>query len=828
VPKSTTPPGHAEQLVLHHKFIKTKRIVTDRALVLENATHGFRRPNILDVKLGVRLWADDAPAEKRVRFDKITAETTHASHGFRIAGMRVWQGDEAPRGGHVDADGYKIYDKNYGREEIGVDNVADAFREFLGAGKSAGVDEELGKLVAQAFLAEVEEAQRVLESVETRMYSSSLLFIYEGDGKALREAMEEATRVGQSAATNGDAVPEVTTNGVGIEELVNGDADIDDDEDEDEDEQALPKIYSVKLIDFAHAEFVPGQGSDENSLKGIRSVAEILRNISEEGVLKSSPGKVPSYKYRPHTIITNNPNTDAIPSLPLLASQATQNPHYLPPKPHFVIHLFLNWNNSTSITRLIGVLINPAPSPPPSVAVPFTSRLMSAPLLPRSIALRSCVYKLSPPTPPSTLVPRRYITSPALNRNFPSPGISRSITTSKSPIARPATQFPKPQTKTSTYTTMSSPTLPSTMRAIKTKSPIARSATQFPKPQTKTSTYTTMSSPTLPSTMRAIKIPHTGGLEVLELHTDIPLPTLSAGQLLIKNAVAGVNYIDTYLRTGLYPPPAQPSSSVSPAREAEGVVVAVSPEGETYGFKVGDRVAAFVSGGAYAEYVAVPARTSFKLPSGIEDGLGAASLLQGLTALTLIREAHPVKKGETILVHAAAGGVGLWLCQLLRAVGAKVIATASTSEKLQLAKENGADELVNYKTSDFVAEVSRITNGAGVAAVFDGVGAATFEGSFASVARKGSLVSFGNASGPVPPFTIARLGAKNLKVLRPRLGAYVETREEFETYAKELFGFIADGKVGVKIHARYKLEEVQKAQGDLEGRGTVGKLLLVL
>lgn len=287
LPKSSTPPTHAEQLVLHHKFIKTKRIVTDRALVLENATHGFRRPNILDVKLGVRLWADDAPAEKRVRFDKITAETTHASHGFRVAGMRVWQGDDAPRGGHVDADGYKIYDKNYGREEIGVDNVADAFREFIGAGREAGVDEELGRLVAQAFLAEVEEARRVLESVETRMYSSSLLFIYEGDGKALREAMEEATRVGQhaatngkaEAATNGEAVP--TMNGVEIEELVNGDGDAD--EDEDEDEEILPKIYSVKLIDFAHAEFVPGQGSDENSLRGIRSVAKILRSIGEEG-----------------------------------------------------------------------------------------------------------------------------------------------------------------------------------------------------------------------------------------------------------------------------------------------------------------------------------------------------------------------------------------------------------------------------------------------------------------------------------------------------------------------------------------------------------------
>ncbi|KFZ15345.1 hypothetical protein V502_05651 [Pseudogymnoascus sp. VKM F-4520 (FW-2644)] len=415
---------------------------------------------------------------------------------------------------------------------------------------------------------------------------------------------------------------------------------------------------------------------------------------------------------------------------------------------------------------------------------------MSAPKLPR------CVYKLSPLTPPSSLVPRRYITRQALNPRTQSPGISRAATSFQSPIpqsARTIPQFPRSRTQTSTITT-----------------PRA---------------YTTMSSPTLPTTMRAIKIPHTGGLEVLELHTDIPLPTLAAGQLLVKSTFAGINYIDTYLRTGLYPPPA----SGILGQETEGTVVAVSADGDTYGFKIGDRVAAFASaGGAYAEYVAVTAKTSFKLPEGIEAGLGAASLLQGLTALTLIREAHPVKNGETILVHAAAGGVGLWLCQLLHAVGAKVIATASTAEKLQLAKENGADELVNYKTHDFVAEVERITNGAGVAAVFDGVGAATFEGSLASVARKGSLVSFGNASGPVPPFTIARLGAKNVKVLRPRLGAYVETREEFETYSRELFGFIAEGKVTVKVHGRYKLEDAAKAQGELEGRGTVGKLLLVL
>ena len=329
----------------------------------------------------------------------------------------------------------------------------------------------------------------------------------------------------------------------------------------------------------------------------------------------------------------------------------------------------------------------------------------------------------------------------------------------------------------------------------------------------------------VPTTMRGIHIPHTGGLEVLHPTTSLPVPTPAAGELLIKTAFVGVNYIDTYLRTGLYPPP--PSGVLG--QEVEGTVAAVSAEGETYGFKVGDRVAAFCpGGGAYAEFTVSPARLTAKLPAGLGEGLGAASLVQGLTALTMIRESHPVKAGETVLVHAAAGGVGLWLCQLLRAVGAKVIATASTSEKLALAKENGASELVNYKEGDWVAEVKRITGGKGVAAVFDGVGAATFEGSFEAVGRKGTLVSFGNASGPVPPFTIARLGAKNVKILRPRLGAYVEEREEFEGYAEELFKFIVSGDVKVRVHGRYKLEEAAKAQEDLEGRKTVGKLLLVV
>jgi len=233
--------------------IKTgKRITTNQAVVLENAAAGFVKPNILDVKLGVRLWADDAAQEKKIRFDKVTEETTHKDLGFRIAGMRVWQGHGAV-GKDIDEDGYKIYDKNYGRYSIQKENADEAFRNFIFA-ESAGIDEELGQLVSQAFLADVRRIQKVLEDQESRMFSASLLFVFEGDGVALRAAMEEAS----SPAT-----------------LTNGDAN----EDDDEDEVSGPKIYSVKVIDFAHATWVPGEGADENSLIGVRSVVSILSRL---------------------------------------------------------------------------------------------------------------------------------------------------------------------------------------------------------------------------------------------------------------------------------------------------------------------------------------------------------------------------------------------------------------------------------------------------------------------------------------------------------------------------------------------------------------------
>lgn len=234
----------------------SRRITTNQALVLENASAGFKKPNILDVKLGVRLYADDAHPDKKARYERVTATTTHQDLGFRIAGMRVWQG-HGVKGEQIDEEGYKVFDKNYGRYSVDKNTVQDAFRHFIFP-ESAGIDEELGKLVAQAFLVDVKRIQEVLERQESRMYSASLLFVFEGDGVALRAAMEEASRP-----------PPTLTNGDGPE-----------DEHEDEDEVSDPKIYSVKVIDFAHAEWTPGKGPDENSLVGIKSVVKIMEHLS--------------------------------------------------------------------------------------------------------------------------------------------------------------------------------------------------------------------------------------------------------------------------------------------------------------------------------------------------------------------------------------------------------------------------------------------------------------------------------------------------------------------------------------------------------------------
>lgn len=329
----------------------------------------------------------------------------------------------------------------------------------------------------------------------------------------------------------------------------------------------------------------------------------------------------------------------------------------------------------------------------------------------------------------------------------------------------------------------------------------------------------------IPKTMRGILVEELGGPEVLLYKTDLEVPKPGEGQVLVKNEYAGLNYIDTYFRTGLYP-------SKKPeilGRDGYGTIVSLgepSTSKPLHDLQVGDKVVWLATGG-YAEYVAAPALHTYKVPEGLDPKIALAAVLQGLTAITLIREAHPVQKGEFVLVHAAAGGVGIFLTQLLKAVGAHVIATASTAEKLETAKKNGAEYLINYsEEKDVVGKVLEITGGEGVAVSFDGVGKSTFDDNLLLVKRKGTIVSYGNASGAVPPFAIARLSAKNHKLLRPTLFNYISTRSEFSDNLSELFKTILDGKLDVKIHEVYPLEEVRKAHEDLEGRKTSGKLLL--
>ena len=344
----------------------------------------------------------------------------------------------------------------------------------------------------------------------------------------------------------------------------------------------------------------------------------------------------------------------------------------------------------------------------------------------------------------------------------------------------------------------------------------------------------------LPKTMKGVIIEQTGGREVLQYKTDLPVPQPKEGQILVKNDFLGVNFIDTcvypfsqqerglqltgtssYFRTGLYPPPQFPYTL---GREAEGTVVGTG-SGDLYGMKEGDRVV-WMGESAYAEYTATPAAKAVKIPSEMPKQVAAAGLLQGVTALSLVREAYHVNKGDWILIHAAAGGTGLWLCQLLKSIGANTIGTASTAEKVDLAKKAGATHMINYSHEDVKSKVMELTKDQGVAAVFDGVGKSTFDLSLDCLARKGSMISFGNASGAVPPVTISRLSPKNARLMRPTLFGYIVTREEFAGYVNDLFQFILKDKLDVRIHEVYPLSEVQRAHEDLEGRKSTGKLLL--
>jgi NADPH:quinone reductase len=321
--------------------------------------------------------------------------------------------------------------------------------------------------------------------------------------------------------------------------------------------------------------------------------------------------------------------------------------------------------------------------------------------------------------------------------------------------------------------------------------------------------------------VRAIQITESGGPEVL-IPTELPDPTPGPGELLVEVAVAGVNYIDTYQRQGIYPM----QLPFVPGMEGAGRVREVGA-GVT-GFATGDRVAWANTLGGYAELAAIPADEAVPVPDGVSDEAAVGAALQGMTAHYLLHDSHPVRAGEDVLVHAAAGGVGLLLTQWATRLGARVIATVSTAEKEELARGAGAAEVIRYtEVEDLAAEVRALTGGAGVAAVYDGVGRDTFDASLASLARRGILVLFGASSGPVPPVDPQRLNtAGSLFLTRPKLHDHIATRDELTARAAAVYAAVAAGELDVRIGHRYPLAEARTAHEDLQARRTTGKLLL--
>jgi NADPH2:quinone reductase len=321
--------------------------------------------------------------------------------------------------------------------------------------------------------------------------------------------------------------------------------------------------------------------------------------------------------------------------------------------------------------------------------------------------------------------------------------------------------------------------------------------------------------------MKAIRIHAQGGPEVLR-HEEVPVPAPGPGEALVRIEAAGVNFIDIYHRSGLYPV----TFPYTLGQEAAGTVTALGP-GAT-GVAVGDGVAYTGVPGAYAEFAAVPAERLVPLPAGLAARLAAAVLLQGTTAEYLTSSTYPLGAGDACLVHAAAGGVGLLLCQMAKRRGARVIGTVSTEAKASLARAAGADDVILYTRQDFEAEVRRLTGGGGVQVVYDSVGKTTFDKSLNCLARRGMLVLYGQSSGPVPPFDPQVLNQKgSLFLTRPTLGHYVATREELLQRAGRVLRWVADGELTVRIAREYPLAEAAEAQRALAARETTGKLLLL-
>jgi len=322
--------------------------------------------------------------------------------------------------------------------------------------------------------------------------------------------------------------------------------------------------------------------------------------------------------------------------------------------------------------------------------------------------------------------------------------------------------------------------------------------------------------------VKAIRIHSLGGPEVLTWE-DVPDPQPGEGQALVRVEASGVNFIDVYFRSGLYKGPALPFIL---GQEAAGTVAAVGP-GVTE-VAVGDRVAYTGAHGSYAELAAVPAARLVRLPEGVSTRQGAAAMLQGMTAHYLATSTYPLKPGDVCLVHAAAGGAGQLLCQIAKLRGARVLGTTSSEEKARIAREAGADEVINYTEQDFAAEVKRLTGGRGVQVVYDSVGQATFDKSLDSLVPRGTMVSFGQSSGKVPPVDISILNTKgSLYLTRPSLTHYTATREELMQRAGDVLGWIAEGKLRLSIGLELPLAEAAEAHRALEGRRTTGKVVLI-
>ena len=321
--------------------------------------------------------------------------------------------------------------------------------------------------------------------------------------------------------------------------------------------------------------------------------------------------------------------------------------------------------------------------------------------------------------------------------------------------------------------------------------------------------------------MKAVRIHTFGGPEVMQVE-EVPTPSPQAGQVLVRLAAAGLNYIDVYQRSGLYPNPLPYTMGL----EGSGIVAAVGPN--VTGFTEGDPVAYTGIPGSYAEYVLVPADRLVQMPKRLDVKVGAAAMLQGMTAHYLAYTTYPLKPGDACLVHAAAGGVGLLLVQMAKQCGARVFGTVSTEEKAALARAAGADAAILYTQQDFEAEVKRLTDGKGVQVAYDSVGKTTFEKSLNCLAPLGYLVLYGQASGPVPPFDPAVLSAKgSLFLTRPTLGHYTADRASLEKRAGDVLGWIAAGKLTLRMEHNFALHDAAKAHASLEGRQTTGKVLLI-